>query len=97
MYTRRDLSARLRANGLEVPEHAIWASALSLASQGVGRFSAGVLELLLRQLRDAVALVDPSGRILLTNRADELRIPPPVRTVRTGESTLDEEFQIATF
>jgi NagD protein len=31
MYTRRDLSARLRANGLEAPEHAIWTSALATA------------------------------------------------------------------
>ena len=31
MYTRRDLSARLRASGLEVPEEAIWTSALATA------------------------------------------------------------------
>jgi NagD protein len=31
IYTRRDLSARLRANGLEVPEEAIWTSALATA------------------------------------------------------------------
>jgi NagD protein len=31
MYTRRDLSARLRASGLEVPEDAIWTSALATA------------------------------------------------------------------
>src|SRR6201995_5899978 len=31
IYTRRDLSARLRASGLEVPEHAIWTSALATA------------------------------------------------------------------
>jgi NagD protein len=31
MYTRRDLSARLAANGLEVPEQAIWTSALATA------------------------------------------------------------------
>jgi NagD protein len=30
-YTRRDLSARLRASGLAVPEHAIWTSALATA------------------------------------------------------------------
>jgi 5'-nucleotidase len=29
MYTRRDLSARLAASGLEVPEEAIWTSALA--------------------------------------------------------------------
>jgi NagD protein len=29
IYTRRDLSARLRASGLEVPEDAIWTSALA--------------------------------------------------------------------
>ena len=28
MYTRRDLAARLRSIGLEVPEEAIWTSAL---------------------------------------------------------------------
>jgi NagD protein len=31
IYTRRDLSARLRASGLEVPEDAIWTSALATA------------------------------------------------------------------
>ncbi len=31
IYTRRDLSARLAANGLEVPEEAIWTSALATA------------------------------------------------------------------
>jgi len=32
IYTRRDLSARLRRTGLEVPEGAIWTSALATAS-----------------------------------------------------------------
>ena len=31
MYTRRDLAARLRAGGLEVPEESIWTSALATA------------------------------------------------------------------
>src|SRR5271166_305336 len=31
IYTRRDLAARLAANGLEVPEEAIWTSALATA------------------------------------------------------------------
>jgi NagD protein len=31
IYTRRDLSARLRANGLDVPEDRIWTSALATA------------------------------------------------------------------
>jgi len=31
MYTRRDLAARLAANGLEVPEESIWTSALATA------------------------------------------------------------------
>jgi NagD protein len=31
IYTRRDLAARLRASGLEVPEQAIWTSALATA------------------------------------------------------------------
>src|SRR6201997_1045132 len=31
IYTRRDLSARLRASGLEIPEEAIWTSALATA------------------------------------------------------------------
>jgi NagD protein len=31
IYTRRDLSARLRASGLDVPEDAIWTSALATA------------------------------------------------------------------
>jgi NagD protein len=31
MYTRRDLSARLRRTGLDVPEEAIWTSALATA------------------------------------------------------------------
>src|SRR3954466_1877637 len=31
IYTRRDLAARLLANGLEVPEEAIWTSALATA------------------------------------------------------------------
>jgi NagD protein len=32
IYTRRDLAARLRVSGLEVPEEAIWTSALATAS-----------------------------------------------------------------
>ncbi len=32
MYTRRDLAARLSATGLEVPEEAIWTSALATAN-----------------------------------------------------------------
>jgi NagD protein len=32
MYTRRDLAARLRSSGLEVPEESIWTSALATAS-----------------------------------------------------------------
>jgi NagD protein len=32
MYTRRDLTARLRRTGLEVPEESIWTSALATAS-----------------------------------------------------------------
>jgi NagD protein len=32
IYTRRDLSARLRASGLEVPEESIWTSALATAT-----------------------------------------------------------------
>src|SRR3712207_5435076 len=32
IYTRRDLAARLRASGLEVPEERIWTSALATAS-----------------------------------------------------------------
>ena len=32
IYTRRDLSARLRSSGLEVPEESIWTSALATAS-----------------------------------------------------------------
>jgi NagD protein len=32
MYTRRDLAARLRRTGLEVPEEAIWTSALATAT-----------------------------------------------------------------
>jgi NagD protein len=31
LFTRRDLSARLRANGLDVPESSIWTSALATA------------------------------------------------------------------
>jgi NagD protein len=31
LFTRRDLSARLRRSGIEVPEHAIWTSALATA------------------------------------------------------------------
>ena len=31
IYTRRDLAARLRTSGLEVPEEAIWTSALATA------------------------------------------------------------------
>src|SRR3954468_18823027 len=32
IYTRRDLSARLRLTGLEVPESSIWTSALATAA-----------------------------------------------------------------
>src|SRR3954452_14552155 len=31
IYTRRDLAARLRASGLEIPEKSIWTSALATA------------------------------------------------------------------
>src|SRR5881398_1228640 len=31
IYTRRDLAARLRASGIDVPEEAIWTSALATA------------------------------------------------------------------
>ncbi len=31
MYTRRDLTARLSASGIDVPEHAVWTSALATA------------------------------------------------------------------
>ena len=31
IYTQRDLAARLRASGLDVPEDAIWTSALATA------------------------------------------------------------------
>src|SRR3954470_19542725 len=31
IYTRRDLAARLRASGLEIPEDSIWTSALATA------------------------------------------------------------------
>jgi NagD protein len=31
IYTRRDLAARLAASGLDIPEHAIWTSALATA------------------------------------------------------------------
>src|SRR3954462_12501038 len=31
IYTRRDLAARLRTSGLEVPEESIWTSALATA------------------------------------------------------------------
>ena len=36
IYTRRDLAARLRVSGLDVPEESIWTSALATA-----RFLAG--------------------------------------------------------
>src|SRR5689334_995334 len=32
IYTRRDLAARLRASGLDVPEESIWTSALATAT-----------------------------------------------------------------
>jgi NagD protein len=32
IYTRRDLAARLRGSGLDVPEHSIWTSALATAT-----------------------------------------------------------------
>src|SRR3954462_3608710 len=32
IYTRRDLAARLRTSGLEVPEESIWTSALATAA-----------------------------------------------------------------
>ena len=41
MYTRRDLSARLRASGLDVPEEAIWTSALATAQFLQGQRPAG--------------------------------------------------------
>src|ERR1700761_1107230 len=31
IYTRRDLAARLRASGLDIPEESIWTSALATA------------------------------------------------------------------
>ena len=45
------------------------------------------LEALLERLRDAVAFVDRSGGILLTNRAEELSaLPPSVRMAELGET-----------
>src|SRR3954465_13014476 len=38
IYTRRDLAARLRASGLEVPEPSIWTSALATAALATARF-----------------------------------------------------------
>ena len=41
IYTRRDLSARLAASGLHVPENAIWTSALAAAAFLAGQGPAG--------------------------------------------------------
>ncbi|MBN1529991.1 MAG: HAD family hydrolase [Thermoleophilaceae bacterium] len=41
IYTRRDLSARLRASGLEVPEESIWTSALATAQFLAGQRPGG--------------------------------------------------------
>jgi NagD protein len=41
IYTRRDLSARLRSSGLEVPEESIWTSALATAQFLAGQRPGG--------------------------------------------------------
>jgi len=41
IYTRRDLAARLRASGLEVPEEALWTSALATAGFLAGQRPGG--------------------------------------------------------
>ena len=53
IYTRRDLAARLLASGLEVPEEAIWTSALATAS---------FLEAQLVELTDIIALENYRAR-----------------------------------
>ena len=52
------------------------------------KFSDAGLEALLERLHDAAAFVDRSGRILLTNREQELSAPP------VGMTELGETFQI---
>src|SRR2546423_3878461 len=84
------------------------------------KFSRAGMEAVLQQMQDAVAIVDRDGRVLLTNRAEELSPQPPsvrmtdlgdlfeifhpdgrryeteewpvLRSVRTGEVIVDEEF-----
>ena len=47
------------------------------------------LELLVDQFDDAVAIVDPSGRVLLTNRREELPAPPPSISMRDLGDTFE--------
>jgi PAS domain S-box-containing protein len=46
-----------------------------MASERPGKFNGAGLDALLGQMRDAVAFVDPSGRLLMTNRTDESPVP----------------------
>jgi PAS domain S-box-containing protein len=92
-----------------------------MSSEDVAKFDGAGLEGLLRQLHDTVVFVDPSGKILLTNREQELGVQTPsvrritdlgcafqmfrrdgrryetaqwpvLRSARTGEVIVDEEF-----
>jgi hypothetical protein len=44
IYTRRDLSARLARTGIDVPEDALWTSALDVASRVEGGGQAGLAD-----------------------------------------------------
>lgn len=46
-----------------------------MASERSGQYDSAGLEVLLGQLQDAVVFVDPTGRVLLTNREQELVVP----------------------
>ena len=65
IYTRRDLAARLRTSGLEVPEESIWTSALATA-QFLGD-------------EDAVHVHEPGSDLALGHRAREVRATRPAR------------------
>ena len=75
MYTRRDLAARLRSIGLEVPEDVIWTSALATADFLAGQRPAGPDYVVLGETRtysferiaSAIRLVARGARFIATN------------------------------
>src|SRR3982074_740716 len=80
IYTRRDLSARLRANGLGVPEEATWTSALATARflneqrPGGSAFTLGEAGLTTALHEIGYTLTRPQARLRRARRDQNLRL-----------------------